>query len=317
MAEKRKLTTGLTVQNLVAESKKVFATKTMLAGVDNKVNTLIGADTGKSARAIAAEELAAKLIPGDAIEALDTLEEIAAWIQAHPESVAAINAKLTLGTHNVAEFVKATGTFVDGTTYYTDATGETEVDSSAFVEGTTDVSNYYVASTVARQYNSVKDFVEAVNAAMDARVTSLEAVGSTKVEASETNGNIKVNGQELVVYELPDTVLHEEDIVDFNAETIAKMLADAKFTLDKNSVMVSNGTSATFTATAPAAITVTATSDNAEVATVQSDGGQVDGANKVYTFTVTGAGVGVTAIKVVGSDNEYAIEEVAVTVANS
>lgn len=55
------------------------------------VDTLIGADTGKSARAIAAEELAAQLIPANAQEALNTLAEIAAWIQEHPEDAAAIN----------------------------------------------------------------------------------------------------------------------------------------------------------------------------------------------------------------------------------
>lgn len=65
------------------------------------VATLIGSDTGKSARTIANEELAAQLIPASAQEALDTLQEIAAWIQSHPAEAAAINAKLTLGTHDV------------------------------------------------------------------------------------------------------------------------------------------------------------------------------------------------------------------------
>lgn len=55
------------------------------------VATLIGSDTGKSVRAIAAEELAAKLIPANAKEALNTLSEIAAWIQEHPEDASAMN----------------------------------------------------------------------------------------------------------------------------------------------------------------------------------------------------------------------------------
>lgn len=37
------------------------------------------------------------------------------------------------------------------------------------------------------------------------------AEGATKVEASTTNGNIKVNGAEQKVYELPSTVLHSTD----------------------------------------------------------------------------------------------------------
>lgn len=59
------------------------------------VDTLIGADSGKSARAIAAEELAAQLIPANAQEALNTLTEVAAWIQSHPEDAAAINEAIT------------------------------------------------------------------------------------------------------------------------------------------------------------------------------------------------------------------------------
>ena len=60
--------------------------------LDGKVTTLIGSDTGKSVRTIANEELAAQLIPPSAQEALDTLQEIAAWIQSHPADVAAMNA---------------------------------------------------------------------------------------------------------------------------------------------------------------------------------------------------------------------------------
>lgn len=63
----------------------------LIYAAKSAVDILIGADAGKSARAIAAEELAAQLIPANAQEALNTLAEIAAWIQAHPEDAAAIN----------------------------------------------------------------------------------------------------------------------------------------------------------------------------------------------------------------------------------
>lgn len=62
--------------------------------VDGKVDTLIGSDTGKSARTIANEELAKQLIAENAQESLDTLAEIAAWIQSHPEDAAALNASI-------------------------------------------------------------------------------------------------------------------------------------------------------------------------------------------------------------------------------
>lgn len=55
---------------------------------ETKVDTLIGSDASKSVRTIANEELAAQLIPASAQEALDTLQEIAAWIQSHPGDAA-------------------------------------------------------------------------------------------------------------------------------------------------------------------------------------------------------------------------------------
>ena len=59
------------------------------------VDTLIGSDTGKSVRAIANEELAAQLIPEGAQESLDTLTEIANWIQEHPDDASAMNTAIT------------------------------------------------------------------------------------------------------------------------------------------------------------------------------------------------------------------------------
>ena len=43
-------------------------------------------------------------------------------------------------------YIQATGKFVTGTKYYTDATGSTEVNTSGFTEGSTDVSTYYIAN---------------------------------------------------------------------------------------------------------------------------------------------------------------------------
>ena len=82
--------------------------------VAGKVSTLIGDDSGKSVRTIASEEIAAKLIGDDAKEALDTLEEIAAWIQSHPDDASAMNAaivalqnKVDTGDETVSAYVAA------------------------------------------------------------------------------------------------------------------------------------------------------------------------------------------------------------------
>ena len=73
--------------DLDAALTAVLAAKAAKADVD----TLIGTDTGKSVRTIANEELAAQLIPEGAQESLDTLTEIAQWIQDHPDDAAAMN----------------------------------------------------------------------------------------------------------------------------------------------------------------------------------------------------------------------------------
>ena len=87
---------------------------TAINGVSTKVDTLVGTDTGKSVRTIANEELAAQLIPENAAESLNTLQEIAAWIQEHPQSASAMNAaiealeaKVDTGDQTVSAYVTA------------------------------------------------------------------------------------------------------------------------------------------------------------------------------------------------------------------
>ena len=63
--------------------------------LSGQVSVLIGSDSNKSVRRIAREEIAEQLIPQDAQEALDTLQEIADWIQSHPGEATAMNTAIT------------------------------------------------------------------------------------------------------------------------------------------------------------------------------------------------------------------------------
>lgn len=94
------VTEGKTVVEMIAEAQEAATyDDTELTGrvtaVEGNVTTLVGEDAGKSVRAIANEELAAQLIPEGANESLDTLQEIAAWIQSHPDDASAMNAAIT------------------------------------------------------------------------------------------------------------------------------------------------------------------------------------------------------------------------------
>lgn len=135
--------------DLDAALTAVLAAKAAKADVD----TLIGTDTGKSVRTIANEELAAQLIPEGAQESLDTLTEIAQWIQDHPDDAAAMNTAIA----------KLNG----------------------IVAGIGGEDDDYVT----------------VMAAIEGKISA----GATKVEASEINGNIKIDGEETTVYTHPTT----------------------------------------------------------------------------------------------------------------
>ena len=88
-----------------AEAEDGYATKASVSaietaiggtgGINEKLGTLIGTDGGKSVREIANAEIAAQLIPSDAKEALNTLQEIADWIQDHPEDASKMNTQIT------------------------------------------------------------------------------------------------------------------------------------------------------------------------------------------------------------------------------
>ena len=108
-ALEEKHASGKTVAQEVEDGISALNLSTTYAA-KSAVDTLIGSDTGKSARTIANEELATQLIPANAAEALDTLQEIAAWIQAHPGDASTMNAaitalqnKLVLGTDPTTE----------------------------------------------------------------------------------------------------------------------------------------------------------------------------------------------------------------------
>jgi predicted nucleic acid-binding Zn-ribbon protein len=72
------------------------------ADMGARIAVIEGEDVGKSMREVAVDELAKQLVPEGAKEALDTLEEIAAWIQQHPEDVAAMNAAIEKNADDIA-----------------------------------------------------------------------------------------------------------------------------------------------------------------------------------------------------------------------
>lgn len=87
---------GKTVVKMIEEAQEAATyddtdLQTRMGTAEGKITKLIGDDADKSVRTIANEELAKQLIPENAAESLNELQEIAAWIQEHPEDAAAMN----------------------------------------------------------------------------------------------------------------------------------------------------------------------------------------------------------------------------------
>lgn len=152
-------------------------------GLVTKIDTLVGADTDKSVRAIANEELAAQLIPANAAEALDTLQEIAAWIQEHPGDAATMNAA-----------IEALQDKVD--------TGDQTV--SAYV-------------TAAINALSIGDYatVEALNAAIK-RIADLETASATHA----TKDELKVVADDLDAYKQTHNSDYDNDAIDAKVQGV-------------------------------------------------------------------------------------------------
>lgn len=212
-----------------------------LATLQQTITTLVGNDSGKSARTIANEELAAQLIPDDAQDSLNTLQEIADWIQDHPDDASAMNTAITaiqavlagIGADQTYTTVigaidqKITAALatiqagstnghldVNGTdvTVYTHpahaakAAGlyKVTVDAEGHVSAAEAVTKTDITGLGIPAQDTTYTDVTAGGASglmTGADKTKLDgiAVGATKVEASDTPGNIKINGSETPV----------------------------------------------------------------------------------------------------------------------
>lgn len=220
-----------------------------LQAVLGNVSTLVGADTGKSARTIANEELAAQLIPESAKESLNTLTEIAAWIQEHPDDASAMNAAIEAlqavtagiggeeddyatvvaaieGKISAAQAAIYAAITAGGTNGHLDVNG-TDVTVYTHPAHTPQASGLYKITVDAEGHVSAAAAVEkaditglgipaqdttyapAVAGGANGLLTGADkqkldgvAEGATKVEASTTAGNIKINGAETPVVQI-------------------------------------------------------------------------------------------------------------------
>ena len=157
--------------------------------IDGVVETLVGEDTNKSVRTIANEELAKQLIAEGAAESLDTLEEIAKWIQEHPEDAAAMNKAID-------DLEALVGTLPEGVTATTIAgyVAEAVAAEKARAEGIEGglETRLQAVETAVGEGGSVDTQIANAIAELDADVTSAEVEEGkgVRVQVVEVDGEI-------------------------------------------------------------------------------------------------------------------------------
>lgn len=193
------------------DSKAAASDVTTLTG---KVTTLVGEDANKSVRTIANEELAAQLIPEGAKDSLDTLQEIAAWIQKHPDDASAMSAAITalegkVGDKSVsAQITEAIDALKAGNL-------KTAVDRIAALEKTTHThenkalldtytqTEVNLADAVAKKHShanaaELAKFADGDKAKLDTAVQSITA--GTGLKATKTGTDVAVDIDDTVVF---------------------------------------------------------------------------------------------------------------------
>jgi len=221
-----------------------------------EIDVLVGDDTGKSVRTIANEELAAQLIAENAAEALDSLQEIAAWIQSHPgdaatmnAAIAALEAKVDTGDVTVSAYVTAAINALKIGDYATvaalnEAVGRISALETASATHATQTALQGVADAL-DQYKTahngdydndaidakVKGVQDQIDALDDVYATDAELTGAINAEVERANGAYAAKTLESTVdTHVKDTAAHvsTEDRAKWNgAQAAAEATAAA------------------------------------------------------------------------------------------
>ena len=191
-------------------------------------------------------------------EAYDTLKEVAAWIDEHGEVAAAFTTDIAALKTAVgvapAEGVEGSGLLKA----MADAQAAIESNNGDIEELQTAVDNLEVAvgdanSGLVKQVADLETAVDTLettvgdeNSGLVKQVADLEK-NMTVVEESETNGNVKVNGEEVTVYTHPEThaatmIVEDDDHQFVNAAEKATIAGAAAINLVSSQDDITNET---------------------------------------------------------------------------
>ena len=199
------------------------ATASDVTALNGKVTTLIGSDASKSVRTIANEELAAQLIPENAKESLDTLTEIATWIQKHPDDASAMSAAIAalealVGEDSVANQITAAindlknGDIKSATDRITVLEGKAHTHSNKALLDTYTQTEANLADAVAKKHShanktELDKFATGDKDKLDTAVQTVTAGTGLKVTKTGTNVSIDFDDSVTFVFNCGSSVL--------------------------------------------------------------------------------------------------------------
>lgn len=217
------------------------ALKGRVAANETAIATLNGTGEGSVSKQVAD---AVASIVADAPEAYDTLKEISDWISSHASDASAMNSQINTNKTDIANLTALVGSLPET------ATSDTVV---GYI-------NEAIAALKIGDYAKAADLTAAVAriGTAEGKITTLEGKvkaiedknisdGANKVEASTTNGNIKIDDVETVVYTHPaahaiSEVTGLQDALDAKATAAALNETNANVTANTNAISVINGT---------------------------------------------------------------------------
>lgn len=200
------------------------AAQSDVTALQNAVNTLNGSGAGSVQKTVndAIDAFAAKISDDGTV---NTLKELVDWVAEHGSDAGEMVEDIEQNATDIDNLAKLIGTLPEG------ATSTTVVAYIAEAIAALNIGNYAtiadmngaIGTALASYYNKTEidnklkgyvakdgDKVLSTNDYTTAEKTKLSgiATGATKVEASSTNGYVKINGSDTVVYTEPSDVLH-------------------------------------------------------------------------------------------------------------
>ena len=212
----------------VSESDLETALKTV---IDNKaeaadvttlqtaIDTLNGTGDGSVSKSVdaAINEFATRISDNGQI---DTFKELVDYVGKHGPEAATMAGNIAANATEIANVKKLIGELPEG------ATSATVIDYIAEAIAAIGIGDYAKVTEMTAALSKKVDKADGQRLMTDEEGTKLLGItaGATKVEASEKNGYMKVNGVETEVYELPSDVIKGSIATDAEVE---EMLAEA------------------------------------------------------------------------------------------